>query len=94
VQDDQCLTTQEAVAHHRAIYEEGRLALWVITHGTTAYPSGYVARLKSVGPADAKNHPLIMKADTLETLRAMLPPGLNDGARYPEDDAVIVERWL
>jgi hypothetical protein len=35
-----------------------------------------------------------MKADTLEALRAMLPPGLNYGARYPEDDAVIVERWL
>jgi len=68
---------------------QNNLPMWVITHNTK-----YVARphLTSSGGVRAFKH--YMLADTLEAIRAMLPPGLVCIPRYVDDDPVIVEVWL
>lgn len=67
--------------------------MWVIYHNPRDFPPGaYVAR-----PWRNDKHPdgdTYLMADTLEKVRAMLPPGLTCLLRMPGDDPVIVEVWV
>ena len=54
------------------------------------YPNNYVARVWDA------NRPtrLIVLADTLDEIRAKIPPVMKRLPKAPQDDAVIVEVWM
>lgn len=54
------------------------------------YPDSFVARVWDA------NHPthLIALADTLDGIRATIPPNMTKMPRFLRDDPVIVEVWL
>ncbi|MES2157510.1 MAG: hypothetical protein V4512_06870 [Pseudomonadota bacterium] len=70
------------------------LTMWVITENPTDHPGRFVARQWIIGrnrtSATAEHH----IADTLEQVRAMLPPFLTMIPRDSRDDRVIVESWI
>lgn len=68
--------------------------MWVITAHPSDAPGGYVARLHLTLPGPTEPTATALHADTLDALRAMLPPGLVCLYRYPSDVSVIVEAWL
>lgn len=71
------------------------LAIWTIYAGPRDYPDHFVARKFLVGrhnQAIATQDMFV--ADSIEEVRALLPPGLIRLARTPSDDARIVESWL
>lgn len=75
--------------------ERDALAIWTIYARPRDYPDHFVARKFLVGP---NNQPLATQdmfvADSVEEVRALLPPGLVCLARSPSDDLRIVESWL
>jgi len=74
---------------------EGALAVWVIYHRPKDYPDGYVLRCQYAMPGGTTE---ISKdawfGDTLESLRAIVPPGLVRMSRHPNDEPHIVETWI
>lgn len=75
--------------------EQDALAIWTVYAGPLDYPDHFVARKFLVGchnQAIATNDMFV--ADTIEEVRALLPPGLTRMARTPSDDVRIVESWL
>ena len=70
------------------------LTMWVITQNPSDHPGQFVARQWIIGgngnSATAEHH----VADTLDQVRAMLPPFLTMIPRDPRDDRVIVESWI
>ena len=74
----------------------GHLNIWTIYVSPADYPGQYVARRFVVGGKDSHHGPTneMFVADTLEEVRALLPPGLICMPREPGDDRVIVESWI
>jgi hypothetical protein len=71
-----------------------RLPVWVIYRPVTReYPGKWVARLHVVLPVPRPTR-FVMTHDTLEDLRALLPPGLCGAAADPADLSEIEERWF
>jgi hypothetical protein len=71
------------------------LSIWTVYKRPSDYPALYVARRhesRSDGTAVATLEAVF--ADTLEAVRAKLPPGLVCIPRDPTDDPVIVESWI
>lgn len=66
------------------------LNLWTIYARPTDYPQSFVARRFQL---DKPTNEVIVR-DTLEEVRAALPPGLHRMERHPSDDPVIVEVWF
>ena len=70
------------------------LPVWTIYRPTTReYPGVWVARMHVVLPEPRPTRFLLCH-DTLEELRAILPPGLTRMTRDPGDSPEIVESWL
>jgi hypothetical protein len=70
------------------------LEIWTIYQHPSDYPDQYVAR-KTIASAD--KHVMtndMFTADSLDEIRALLPPALMRIPRYASDDPVIVECWL
>jgi hypothetical protein len=71
-----------------------RLPLWaVFGPGTIEYPHHWVARMHVVLP-EARVTRFVITHDTLEGLRAILPPALTYFPRHPHDPPYLVEVWL
>lgn len=71
-----------------------RLPVWTIYKPITReYPGKWVARMHVVLPV-LKPTRFVMTHDTLEELRALLPPGLVKAAADPSDVPEIQETWL
>jgi hypothetical protein len=71
-----------------------RLPVWTIYRPVTReYPGKWVARMHVVLP-EMKPTRFVMTHDTLEALRALLPPGLVKAAADPSDPPEIEETWL
>lgn len=70
------------------------LTIWTITTNTRDYGDKFVARSHSIVPGRSVAGTKVFIADTLEEVRAMLPPGLTWVGREPDDQMVIVESWL
>ena len=71
-----------------------RLPQWVIYRPTTADYSGrWVARMHVTLPVHRATR-FVITHDSLEELRATLPPGLYCIGRDPEDAPVIEEVWI
>ena len=67
-----------------------RMPMICIYDHPTDYPSSYVAR---VWDANYPTH-LVALADTLEEIRAKIPPNMTKLPPMKEDDPVIVEVWI
>ena len=67
---------------------------WTVYERPLDYPDGYVARRWVIGSGGAVPTNDMFVADTLDELRALLPPGLFCLLRQPGDDPKIVEVWI
>lgn len=70
------------------------LTMWVITANPSDFPGQFVARqwmIHSNRSTPTSEHHV---ADTLDAVRAMLPPFLTMLPADPRDDRVIVETWI
>lgn len=73
---------------------EGALAVWVIYDHPSDHPDSFVLRPQFTARGGVQVSPLAWTADSIEALRAALPPGLVRMNRHPDDDPVIVEVWM
>lgn len=69
------------------------LPMWTVTQHPLDYPDGFVARMCRALPQPQVTQ-FAVYGDTLEEVRAGLPPGLFRMPRYDEDEPQIVEVWL
>jgi hypothetical protein len=69
------------------------LSIWTVYDHPRDYPQHYVARRTEIGVPSVVTKDMFV-ADTLDEVRALLPPGLHRLPRYENDDPVIVEVWL
>lgn len=70
------------------------LTLWTVYGRPLDHADRYVARLWAMVNGVMMPTNQIIRANTLEALRAQLPPGLHMIPRDPGDDPVIVENWI
>jgi hypothetical protein len=71
------------------------LSIWTVYDHPRDYPDSWVARRVDI----SRQRGVVMTsemflADSLEELRALLPPGLARIARSPMDDPKIAETWI
>lgn len=87
----ECMDPQRAIALQNHSRELGDLLIWTIYRSPSDFPGKTVVRPHSA----RRNAPLLhhMEAESVEALRAMLPPLLYRIGRAPSDDPVIVETW-
>ncbi|MED5545675.1 MAG: hypothetical protein VYD90_10530 [Pseudomonadota bacterium] len=67
------------------------LPIWTITKSPADFPGKFVARKHLIPGGVTEDHRV---ADTLEGVRAMLPPHLVNLGRETHDAPVIVESWI
>jgi len=72
----------------------GGLEMWIVYDRPLDYPESFVARKTVVGVSAVTISHEMFTADTLDELRALLPPGLYRIHRFEQDDPKIVEVWL
>ncbi len=87
---DYIMTALQAAGMQSMMTGVGQLILWVVYKNPKDYPDKFVARPGVTGGMAGS----ILLADSLDALRAMLPPGLHRMERHPQDDPVVVEVWL
>jgi hypothetical protein len=75
------------------IESNNELSLYTVYENPFDYPGKFVVRRFEVFTGATDPNPLIV-CDTLEEVRAVLPPGLVCLPRHPDDDPVILETWL
>jgi hypothetical protein len=68
--------------------------MWTIYERPRDFPDKFVARPHFIGPGWSTPLSYQKVANSLEGVRAMLPPGLHRMERQRDDDPVIVETWL
>jgi hypothetical protein len=74
----------------------GTLSMWTVYYRPRDNPDKWVARRFEIGggwPDPLPTNDMFV-ADTLEELRALLPPGLTCIPRNPGDHPVVIESWL
>jgi len=64
------------------------MAMWIVMDDLVAYPGKLMARL-----ATMETTPYVLLADTLDEMRAALPPGLHRSDRTPADPDGLLELW-
>jgi hypothetical protein len=73
---------------------QDRIPMWVVYRPTTTdHPGKWLARLHLSLPQPQATNEVIF-GETLEDVRAQLPPGLTNIGRMEEDDLVIEEVWV
>ena len=71
------------------------LDIFVVYKGPKDLPGKYAVRRWSIeGGGKPRPMELVAQDETLEEVRAKIPPGLYPLARMPDDDPVIVETWV
>ena len=71
-----------------------QLPMWTVYRPTTLdYAGRWVARMFLTLPESMPTKVIVL-ADTLEEIRAALPPGLSMIPRWPDDDPGIEETWV
>jgi hypothetical protein len=83
---------EQAAAEHARLLD--RMPMWVVFGPGTSDQTGlFVAQLWICLP-EPVNTSLLIRADTLQHIRDLLPNGLTLMPRQPDDDANILEIWL
>lgn len=72
----------------------GTLTIWTVYENPSDYPGMWVLRGFDVGTEGVRRREECAVADSLEMIRAQLPPGLARLAPIPGDDPVIYESWV
>lgn len=70
------------------------LLIWTVYDHPTDFPDAYVVRAHRIMAGHSEPTDQIFLANTLEEVRALLPPGLHRLARNEGDDPKIVESWI
>jgi len=71
------------------------IILWTIYQRPKDYPKGYVVRRHyAMADGSVKYDTKAWVADTLEEIRAGLPPGLRNIGRHDSDNPAILEVWI
>ncbi|MGE3279938.1 MAG: hypothetical protein AB7H90_00980 [Alphaproteobacteria bacterium] len=83
---------EEALRTQNVARNADELLIWTITWGTADFGEQFVAR-PFLARANRFMHRYLL-GDTLDDIRAQLPPGLIRLDPQPNDDPVIVEVWL
>ncbi len=73
---------------------EDFLQMWVVYNNPADYPGKWVVRLYLIGRGGAGVPAGAVVADTLEGVRAAIPPGLQRLERHAADDPVVYEVWI
>jgi hypothetical protein len=74
---------------------EHLLTIWVIYKNPRDFPGKWVLRGQdAISGGGVQPHETARFADTLEGVRAHLPPGLVLLSRHPDDDPAIYETWI
>lgn len=79
---------------HCAARANDLMPIWTVYDHPTDYPDGFVARMGIVGQKISGQTQMAVFAETLDGVRALLPPGLFRLERDKHDDPVIVETWV
>jgi len=85
---DQIVTPETARELHGEALRTRGMAVWIVMQDQPAYPGKLMARL-----ATMETTPYVLLADTLDEMRAALPPGMYRSDRTPADPAGLVELW-
>ena len=88
---DQIIDDAMARALHADACRDHALVAWVVLWDLPAYPERYAARLATSGSPPS---PYLLLAETLASIRAMLPAGLVLSERMPADPPEVVEIWF
>lgn len=92
---DHLINSEQACDLQAEAQQSGILLMWTVTHNTADYGNLWTARPQAIQQGKIPiSFPFVLLADTLEDLRASLPPNLDNITRAPADDPVIVEVWL
>jgi hypothetical protein len=75
------------------VFNNRDLLIWRIYANAGDQTAAFVARPHSAFH-DGKPMDFLLEAETLQEIRALLPPGLRYIPRSPEDAPVIVETWI
>ena len=86
---DQIVTPEIARQLHDEALRRRGMAIWIVMDDWVAYPGKLMARLATIDPI-----PYVLLADTLDEMRAALPPGMHSSDRTPADPVGLVELWL
>jgi hypothetical protein len=85
---DQIVTPEIARQLHEEALRTRGMAVWIVMDDWVAYPGKLMARL-----ATMQTTRYVLLADTLDGMRAALPPGMYRSDRTPADPAGLVELW-
>jgi hypothetical protein len=85
---DQIVTPEIARQMHEEAMRTRGMAVWIVMDDWVAYPGKLMARL-----ATMQTTRYVLLADTLDGMRAALPPGMYRSDRTPADPAGLVELW-
>jgi precorrin-4 methylase len=85
---DQVVTPEMARTMHAKAVQAGALVGWVVSAGEDEHQGKLVARMVTGSPSV-----YVLVADTLDKLRAMLPPDLERSERQPADPPGVIELW-
>jgi hypothetical protein len=85
---DQVVTAEIARQLHEQAMRTRGMAVWIVMEDQATYPGKLMARLATV-----ETTPYVLLADTLDEMRAALPPGLHHSDRTPADPDGLVELW-
>jgi hypothetical protein len=83
---DQLIDADAARSLHADACRDHAAVAWAVFWDLPAYPKRYAARLATSSP-----WPYLLLADTLDGVRAILPPGLVRSERMPADPPEVVE---
>lgn len=99
--DSDPIDQPQAIELHWKAIQEGLLPIWTVYWSPTDMPDKAVARPMFIGrtePGAPESTMLVSRAclvaDTVEAVRALLPPDLFRMPRTTEDEPQIVESWL
>ena len=87
--DDQVIDPATARALQIDVARAHALSGWIVMRDPPDYPNKFAARLVAARPT-----PYVLLADSLDGLRAMLPPRLVRTDRQPAEPPEVVEVWF
>ena len=87
--NDQLIDAAMACSLHADACRDHALVAWIVLWDLPAYPERFAARLATNGPS-----PYLLLADTLASIRELLPSGLMRSERQPADPPEVVEIWF
>ena len=74
--------------------QQDTLKIYTICYNTSDFPGLYTCRIHEINGGKVEVGPLMGTGQTLEEVRKLLPIGVHNIQREPDDDPVIIESWI